>query len=150
MQVSSHIIGALHKSIRNQAESSRRTDEFELAVELLLAYVVYSNTGKRSTSTGTSNSTVTSTSATTSTSTVSGTSTDTSTSTVSSTSTATSTSTVSSTGLPQVLELPQVQVLAQVHVLFLEAGRRQHGYYWNPGGAYCGQKLGGLIYQHGN
>ena len=52
--------------------------------------------------------------------------------------------------LAQVLGLFQVHVLPQVLVLFLEAGRRQHGYYWNPGGAYCGQKLGGLIYQHGN
>ena len=58
----SHIIGAWHKTRRNQAESSRRTDEFELAVELLLAYVVYSNTGKRSTSKATSTSTVSSTS----------------------------------------------------------------------------------------
>ena len=58
--------------------------------------------------------------------------------------------------LPQVLVLfqiqvlPQVQVLPHVLVLFLEAGRIQHGYYWNPGGAYCGRKLGGLIYEHGN
>ena len=67
MQVSSHIV-----IIRNQAESSRRTDEFELAVELLPTYGVYSNTGKRSTSKATSTITVSSTNIATSTSTVSG------------------------------------------------------------------------------